>query len=194
MKKRLVWLLCGLFLVVLIMHAAAPASAAPRRQARFARVAILPVICLQDGIDYANTIVFQKATEFFKYPDYEIYDGERLYKALEEVDYYEAGKQAVTEAMLRTIMEKAGLDMVVMVKLNRLTQRSIAATRESMEELTISMDVMAIYDWRNKITNARVREVLTAEYGVVMRIDWKMREYANRVSFYLERIAKTGKK
>jgi len=193
-KKQLRWLFCGLCLVAVVMCVAAPGSAAPKKQAKFARVAILPVICLQSDIDYANTIVFQKASELFKYPDYEIYDGDRLYKALQDVNYYEAGKTAVTESMLRTVMEKAGLDMIVAIKLNRLVQRSASGSnRDSLEELTLDMDVMAIYGWRPKITQARVRETRTADYAAIMKTNWKMQEYGSTVGFYLERIAKTGK-
>ncbi|MDR2006548.1 MAG: hypothetical protein LBP78_04830 [Acidaminococcales bacterium] len=198
--KQMRIFLCSLFLLIFSLQAAA-AGAAPRTAkkekaspARFARVAILPVINLQEDIDYANTIVFQKALEAFTYPDYEIYDSERLYKALEEIDYYESGKAGVTEAMLRTIMEKAGLDMIVMVKLNELVQESYPYGREAQEEITLDMDVMAIFDWREKIVNTHIRDKKTAEYAVIMKIDWKLREYSNAVSIQLDRIAKLGKK
>ncbi|MDR3348921.1 MAG: hypothetical protein LBO03_04870 [Acidaminococcales bacterium] len=198
--KQMRIFLCGLFLLMFSLQAAA-AGAAPRAAkkakespARFARVAILPVINLQEGIDYANTIVFQKALEVFTYPDYEIYDSDRLYKALEEVDYYEAGKSGVSEAMLRTVMEKAGLDMIVMIKLNELSQGFYPYGKESQEELTIDLDVMAIFDWREKIVNTHIKETKTAEYAVIMKTDWKLREYRNAVSIQLDRIAKLGKK
>jgi hypothetical protein len=178
----------------------AASEAAPRTgrkdkpPARFARVAILPVINLQEDIDYANTIVFQKALAVFNYPDYEIYDNERIYKALDEVDYYESGKAGVTEEMLRTIMEKAGLDMVVMVKLNELTQGYYPYSREATEELTMDMNIMAVFNWRDKIVDTHIKWKKTAEYVVIMKTDWKLREYSSAVSIHLERIAKLGKK
>jgi hypothetical protein len=163
--------------------------------ARFARVAILPVINLQEDIDYANSIVFQKALQLFRYPDYEIYDNDRLYKALDEVNYYEGGKVEVTEEMLRTIMERAGLDMIVMVKLNELTQHpAIFQGNEALEELTLDMQFMAIYNWRPKIVNARITDKKTTFYAIVMKSDWKLQEFRNAVSSQLERIAKLGKK
>jgi hypothetical protein len=198
--KQMRILLCGLLLLLFSLQAAA-AGAAPRAAkkekaapARFARVAILPVINLQEDVDYANTIVFQKALEVFTYPDYEIYDSERLYKALDEIDYYESGKAGVTEAMLRTVMEKAGLDMIVMVKLNELVRGYYPYGKEPQEELTIDMNVMAILNWRDKIVNNHIREKKTSEYVLVMKTDWRLREYSSAVSIQLERIAKLGKK
>ena len=195
-------ILCAVFIAVFALQVAVTADAAPKKRerpkhervkpARFARVAILPVICLQEDIEYANTIVFQKALEVFRYPDYEIYDNERFYKALEEVDYYEEGKTAVTENMLRTIMQKSGLDMIVMVKLNKLTQEKYSYGKEDRDELTIDMQIMAIYEWRDKITNVRIKDKKTEEYGAIMKIDWKLEEYGKYVDIYLSRIAKRG--
>jgi hypothetical protein len=96
--------------------------------------------------------------------------------------------------MLRTIMEKAGLDMIVMVKLNELTQGYYPSGREALEELTIDMNIMAIFSWRDKIVNSHIKEKKTAEYAVIMKTDWKLNEYRNAVSIHLDRIAKLGKK
>ncbi len=168
-----------------------------KQPARFARIAILPVVNLQEDIDYANTIVFQKALEVFRYPDYEIYDSDKFYKALEEVNYYELAKGKVdknTEAMLRTIMDKSGLDAIVFVKLNRLTQEKMQFSQEDMDMLILDMNFMVIYNWREKIIDSQVVERKSAPYAAVMKDDWKLREYDNMVSRQLSRIAEIGKK
>lgn len=206
MKKALK-ILCSIvaaIFVVQLVIVTADAAKKPRQRkkpkterttpARFARVAILPVINLQEDIDYANSIVFQKALEVFRYPDYEIYDSDRFYKALEEVDYYEKGKTEVTEEMLRTIMKKAGLDMVVMVKLEKLTQRVADYGAEDAQELDLRMHIMVIYDWQDKIVNLHIKEQPKEPYAVVMKKDWKLETFSNVVSIQLDRIAKRGTK
>ena len=195
-------IVAAIFVVQLALVTAEAANKKPRQRkkpkterstpARFARVAILPVINLQEDIDYANSIVFQKALEVFKYPDYEIYDSDRFYKALEEVDYYEKGKTEVTEEMLRTIMQKSGLDMIVMVKLEELTQGVADFGAEDAQQLKLKMHIMAIYDWQDKIVNLHIKEEPKAPYAVVMKRDWKLEEFSRTVSIQLERIAKRG--
>ncbi len=176
-------------------------AAAPKRQkktavkpAKFVRVAILPVINLQEDIDYANTLVFQKALTLFRYPDYELYDNEKLYKALEELDYYEKGKHGVSEELLRAIMEKSGAEMVVMVKLNELTQEKYLYGKEDLDQLILNMDVMAVYSWQKKASHMRVREKKTIEYGAISKSDWKMQEFGRAVNLNLQRIANQGMK
>lgn len=197
-------ILCVVLVALFAVQVAAVADAASKKRerpktdrtkpARFARVAVLPVINLQEDIDFANTIVFQKALEVFRYPDYEIYDSDRLYKALEEVDYYEAGKKEVTEEMLRTVMQKAGLDMILMVKLNSLTQEVYPYGKEDMDQLKIDMHIMAIYDWDKKIVNLHIKDKKTSEYAAIMKRNWKLEEYSRIVNIQLERIAKRGTK
>ncbi len=202
MKKSLKVVICALLAVFFSFQLLASGEAAapkkPKKDkikpARFARVAILPVINLQEDIDYANTLVFEKALEVFRYPDYEIYDNDKLYKALDEVNYYEAGKQGVTEEMLRTIMEKSGAEVVIMIKLNELTQEKAPSGKEDLEELTVDMNVMAIYSWQKKIVNVHIRDRKQVEYGAIMKSNWKMQEYNSYVSQQLERIAKRGTK
>ena len=176
-------------------------AAAPKRQkktavkpAKFVRVAILPVINLQEDIDYANTLVFQKALTLFRYPDYELYDNEKLYKALEELDYYEKGKDGVSEELLRAIMEKSGAEMVVMVKLNELTQEKYNYGKEDLDQLILDMDVMAVYSWQKKASHMRVREKKTIEYGAISKSDWKMQEFGRAVNMNMQRIANQGMK
>lgn len=161
---------------------------------RFARVAILPVINLQEDIEYANSIVFQKALDIFRYPDYEFYDNDKLYKALEEVNYYEAGKEGVSEEMLRTIMQKSGAEMVVMVKLNKLTQSYYVYGREDMDQLIMDMEIMAVYNWQDKVTKVHIRDKKLAEYATIMKTDWKMQEFSGAIDKQLTRIAKFGTK
>ena len=198
-------ILCAVLVAVFALQVFAVAdAAAPKKRtrpkedrpkpARFARVAILPVINLQEDIEYANTIVFQKALELFRYPDYEIYDSDSLYKALEEVDYYEAGKKGkgISEEMLRTIMQKAGLDMIVAVRLDKLTQETYPYGKEDRDQLTIDLHIMAIYEWRDKIVDVHIKDKKTEEYGAIMKIDWKLQEYGRYIDIYLDRIADRG--
>jgi len=196
------WKLLAICMLAMIfaMQCINVSDAAPKKKkdkiapSRFARVAVLPVINLEEDIEYANTLVFQKALEVFRYPDYEFYDNDKLYKALEEVNYYEAGKEGVSEEMLRTIMQKSGAEMVVMVKLNKLQQEYYTYGREDMDQLTIDMEIMAVYSWRDKATKVHIKEKKLAEYATVMKTDWKMDEYASVVNKQLTRIAKLGTK
>ncbi len=199
MKKSLKIAACAVLALLVSFQLLAQGEAAPKRPdrnkvkpARFARVAILPVINLQEDVDYANTLVFQKALEVFRYPDYEIYDDDKVYKALDEINYYEAGKQGVTEEMLRTVMQKSGVEVIVMVKLNELTQEKYRYGREDTDELTIDMNVMAIYSWDKKIVNWHIRDKKQVEYGAIMKSNWKMQTYGNYVDQQLTRIAKRG--
>lgn len=201
MKKSWKLLVACMLIMVFAMQFINVSDAAPKKKkkdkiapSRFARVAILPVINLEEDIEYANSLVFQKALEVFRYPDYEFYDNDKLYKALEEVNYYEAGKEGVTEEMLRTIMQKSGAEMVVMVKLNKLQQEYYTYGREDMDQLTIDMEVMAVYSWTDKATKVHIREKKLAEYATIMKTDWKMNEYASVVDKQLTRIAKFGTK
>jgi hypothetical protein len=81
-----------------------------------------------------------------------------------------------------------------MVKLNELKQQAMVNSKEAMEELSLDLNIMAIYSWRDKIVNAHIVERKTADYAAVMKIDWKQREYRSAVNIQMERIAKLGKK
>lgn len=201
MKKSWKILVACMLVTVFAMQLVNVIDAAPRKKkkeiapSKFARVAILPVINLEEDIDYANTMVFQEALDIFRYPDYEIYDNDKVYKALEDVNYYEVAKDgAVTEEMLRTIMQKSGAEMVIMVKLNKLTQEYYTHGREDSDQLTLDMEVMAVYNWTDKVSKTHIKDKKVVEYAVVMKRDWKMEAYNSAVKKQLGRIANFGKK
>ena len=200
MKKSLKVIFSLTLALVFSLQLMAITDAAPKKKkeaikpARFARVAVLPVINLQEDLDYPNTIMFQEALSAFTYPDYEIYDNEKLYKVLDEVNYYEVAKKGITRELLQTILEKSGADMIVAAKLNKLTQEYYPYGREDMEQLDIDFEIKTLYSWQEKIGVASMKEKQRMEYAAIMKTDWKLQEYGKAVRVFLGRIAKQGMK
>lgn len=164
------------FLVVAVMACffVAPAM----NQAEAAKVAVLPLVNLEEEENRAGAVFIKEAVEYFKYPAYDLVGDEILEPILTKENYAVVSKQGPNQAMLNRIMKASGADIVIMMRLNQLTDDSDYRGKEMMQKLVVKADVMALNAFTGKVYSDKVNKTDEIEYGLIVRSDWKHDQFA----------------
>lgn len=164
------------FLVVAALACFFAVPAMSRAEA--AKVAVLPLINMEQEENNASAIFMKQAVEYFKYPSYELVGDEILEPILKKENYKVAGQKGPNEGMLRRIMNESKADIIIMMRLTELEEDSDNRGKEMLQKLEIEGEVMALNAFTNKLYDRKIDKELTVEYAFVTRTDWKHDEFA----------------
>ena len=163
-------------------------STSPKAEA--ARVAVIPlqqdnlVRDEEDNKDYSS-LYWDVATDLFKFPSFELLGDDEIDKVLPA-----AGLKDFSEANLKSIADKSESDIVIAMRLDKITSRGLMGRREQTERLLIKGDFASYNRISGKYQHKEIYEENDVEEVLLVRGDWRGEIFSKLAKRYMERAMK----
>ena len=160
--------------------------------AEAARVAVLPLQMDDQKIERAgdfSNYYWDIMVEKFKYPEYELMDDGKVIAAIPDT-----GLQTFDKATLAGICEKTDADIVVVMQLNKISERPLNFRREPAIECRMQAEYAGYnrltdhYYYKNMNFKDEIEEVL------LFKNDWQREAFASNLKRYIYRTLEEKKK
>lgn len=180
MKKCLRYLVMSMMALCLCVPALSSAEAAT--------VALLPLINnVEGGDEMSSTIYFQEAiAALHDKPEFMMVENDKLSAAIDKV--VTVNNALPSEADLRAIAKDGDVDLVIVMKLDKLEDSPIESSEERWLQLDMQGYAIAYNRLTDKFYEHRIFSDKTIQEALTSRWDWVHEEWGRQVRVEVDRI------
>lgn len=153
--------------------------------AEAAKVAIVPIEINEQQVERAGDFTgyyWDIMVEKFKYPDFDLIDDDTVSKVIPEDGLKDFSKDTLMDVARRT-----GADIVVAMRLDKVTDRALNFRREPALECVMRGEYASYNRVTGNYYNKNIRYKEEIEEVLTYRTDWQQKAFARMTSRYVDR-------